>query len=387
MNFDKREERLGTQSVKWDKTGDLFGVTDALPMWVADMDFRAPEAITEALKERLDHGIFGYTTPDQKTKDAVCGWMQNRHGWKVNPESITFSPGVVTALSMAVQAFTEPGDQVVVQPPVYTPFYHMGEKNGRHILHNPLLEKDGAYAMDFEDLETKLSDPSVTLFILCNPHNPSGRSWSREDLWKLGELCLEHGVTVVSDEIHSDLMLYGHKHTPFASLSDDFADISVTCAAPSKTFNIAGLQASAIIIPDRLKRAKFSASLQRNGLGGLNAFAVTAIEAAYSKGGPWLDELISYIEKNMNEAEAFLSTELPKVKMMKPDASYLIWLDFSAYGLSDAELQQRMLKKGKVILEPGTKYGPGGEGFMRLNAGCSLATLQDGLRRIKAALS
>lgn len=184
-------------------------------------------------------------------------------------------------------------------------FYHMVEKNGRHILHNPLLEKDGAYAMDFEDLETKLSDPSVTLFILCNPHNPSGRSWSREDLLKLGELCLEHGVTVVSDEIHSDLMLYGHKHTPFASLSDDFADISVTCAAPSKTFNIAGLQASAIIIPDRLKRAKFSASLQRNGLGGLNAFAVTAIEAAYSKGGPWLDELITYIEKNMNEAEAF----------------------------------------------------------------------------------
>lgn len=209
----------------------------------------------------------------------------------------------------------------------------------------------------------------------------------REDLLKLGELCLEHGITVVSDEIHSDLMLYGHKHTPFASLSDDFADISVTCAAPSKTFNIAGLQASAIIIPDRLKRAKFSASLQRNGLGGLNAFAVTAIETAYSKGGPWLDELITYIEKNMNEAEAFLSTELPKVKMMKPDASYLIWLDFSAYGLSDAELQQRMLKKGKVILEPGTKYGPGGEGFMRLNAGCSLATLQDDLRRLKAALS
>lgn len=241
--------------------------------------------------------------------------------------------------------------------------------------------------MDFEDLETKLSDPSVKLFILCNPHNPSGRSWGREDLLKIGELCLEHGVTVVSDEIHSDFMLYGNKHTPFASLSDDFAEISVTCAAPSKTFNIAGLQASAIIIPDRLKRAKFSASLQRNGLGGLNAFAVTAIEAAYSKGGPWLDELISYLEKNMNEVEAFLSTELPKVKMIKPDASYLIWLDFSAYGLSDAELQQRMLKKGKVILEPGTKYGPGGEGFMRLNAGCSLATLQDGLRRIKAALA
>ncbi|MBU5244120.1 cystathionine beta-lyase [Bacillus halotolerans] len=386
MNFDKQEQRLGTQSVKWDKAGELFGVTDALPMWVADMDFRAPEAITEALKQRLEQGIFGYTAPDQKTKDAVCAWMHNRHSWKVNPESITFSPGVVTALGMAVQAFTEPKDQVIVQSPVYTPFYHMIEKNGRRILHNPLKEKGGTYVMDFEDLETKISDPSVKMFILCNPHNPSGRAWGREDLLKLGELCLEHGVTVVSDEIHSDLMLYGNTHTPFASLSDDFAEISVTCAAPSKTFNIAGLQASAIIIPDRLKRAKFSASLLRNGLGGLNAFAVSAIEAAYSKGGPWLDELISYLEKNMDEAAAFLTSELPNVKMMKPDASYLIWLDFRAYGLSDAELQQKMLHKGKIILEPGTKYGPGGEGFMRLNAGCPLATLQDGLRRIKTAL-
>ncbi|MEC1673245.1 MalY/PatB family protein [Bacillus mojavensis] len=386
MNFDKQVQRLGTQSLKWDKTGELFGVTDALPMWVADMDFRAPEAITEALKQRLEQGIFGYTAPDQRTKDAVCAWMHNRHSWKVNPESITFSPGVVTALSMAVQAFTEPKDQVIVQSPVYTPFYHMIEKNGRRILHNPLKEKDGTYVMDFEDLKTKISDPSVKLFILCNPHNPSGRAWGREDLLKLGELCLEHGVTVVSDEIHSDLMLYGNDHTPFASLSDDFAEISVTCAAPSKTFNIAGLQASAIIIPDRLKRAKFLASLQRNGLGGLNAFAVSAIEAAYSKGGPWLDELISYLEKNMDEAAAFLTSELPNVKMMKPDASYLIWLDFRAYGLSDAELQQKMLHKGKIILEPGTKYGPGGEGFMRLNAGCPLATLQDGLRRIKTAL-
>ncbi|MCY8511497.1 pyridoxal phosphate-dependent aminotransferase [Bacillus mojavensis] len=386
MNFDKQVQRLGTQSLKWDKTGELFGVTDALPMWVADMDFRAPEAITEALKQRLEQGIFGYTAPDQRTKDAVCAWMHNRHSWKVNPESITFSPGVVTALSMAVQAFTESKDQVIVQSPVYTPFYHMIEKNGRRILHNPLKEKDGTYVMDFEDLKTKISDPTVKMLILCNPHNPSGRAWGREDLLKLGELCLEHGVTVVSDEIHSDLMLYGNDHTPFASLSDDFAEISVTCAAPSKTFNIAGLQASAIIIPDRLKRAKFSASLQRNGLGGLNAFAVSAIEAAYSKGGPWLDELISYLEKNMDEAAAFLTSELPNVKMMKPDASYLIWLDFRAYGLSDAELQQKMLHKGKIILEPGTKYGPGGEGFMRLNAGCPLATLQDGLRRIKTAL-
>ncbi|MCY8517464.1 MalY/PatB family protein [Bacillus atrophaeus] len=386
MNFDYKENRIGTQSVKWDKAEALFGTSDALPMWVADMDFRAPEAVTDALKERLDHGIFGYTTTDAKTKEAVCTWQSKRHNWQVDPASITFSPGIVTALSMAVQAFTEPNDQVVVQSPVYTPFFHMVEKNERRILHNLLDEENGRYFINFEDLEAKLSESSVKMFILCNPHNPSGRAWSRDDLIKIGEMCLRHDVLVVSDEIHSDLMLYGNKHTPFASLSEEFARISLTCTAPSKTFNIAGLQASAVIIPDSYKRARFTATLQRQGISNLNAFAVTAIEAAYLKGGPWLDELIPYLEKNIDAVQSFLQDELPAVKMMKPDASYLIWLDFRACGLSDAELNQRMLKQGKIILEPGAKYGAGGEGFMRINVGCSLADVKEGLRRIKNAL-
>lgn len=387
MNFDLRENRLGTQSVKWDKAEALFGVSDALPMWVADMDFRAPEAVTDALKARLDHGIFGYTSPDENTREAVASWLETRHGYRPDPASITFSPGVVTAISMAVQAFTEPGDPVLIQSPVYTPFYQMIKENKRQVLHNPLREENGVYCMDFEDLEKKLSDSEVKLMILCNPHNPSGRAWSRDELMKLGSLCAAHNVTVVSDEIHSDLMLYGKPHTPFASLSEEFARISVTCVAPSKTFNIAGIQASAIIIPDRYKRAKFSAALHQNGISSLNTFAVAAIEAAYTKGGPWLDALIPYIEGNMKLAEDFLRKELPKVRMMKPDASYLIWMDFSGYGFSDAELKERMLKKGKIILEPGTKYGPGGEGFMRLNVGCSAAAVKEGLERMKAALA
>ncbi|QHZ45798.1 MalY/PatB family protein [Bacillus sp. NSP9.1] len=387
MDFNTEHNRRGTQSVKWDLTQELFGVNDALPMWVADMDFRAPEAVIDALQERLEHGVFGYTSAGAKTKEAVVSWLNSRHGWETEPSFITFSPGIVTAIATAVQAFTEPGDKVVVQPPVYTPFFDMVTKNGRSVLHNPLIEQDGRYEIDFADLEKSLSEPDVKLFILCSPHNPSGRSWTKQELTKLGELCLAHGVTVISDEIHSDLMLYGRKHTPFASNSREFAELSITCIAPSKTFNLAGLQASAIIIPDRAKRAAFTQVMQRQGLSSLNAFAVSAIEAAYSKGEPWLDRLIPYIEHNMEEVSRFLQQELPEVRMMKPDASYLAWLDCRALELSDQELKRRLLHKGKLILESGPKYGPGGEGFVRMNVGCSLSVVKDGLSRLKTAFS
>lgn len=274
-----------------------------------------------------------------------------------------------------------------MQPPVYPPFFDMVTKNGRTVLHNPLIEKDGRYEMDFRDLEKKLSEPDVKLFILCNPHNPSGRSWTKEELTKLGELCLDHGVTVVSDEIHSDLMLNGRQHTPFASISPEFAELSITCIAPSKTFNLAGLQASAILIPDQAKRAAFTQVMQRQGLHSLNTFAVAAIEAAYSKGEPWLDHLIPYIEHNMEEVRRFLEKELPDVQMMKPDASYLAWLDCRALGLSDQEIKRKLIHKGKLILESGPKYGPGGEGFVRMNVGCSLSVVKDGLIRLKTAFS
>ncbi|MDA7028073.1 pyridoxal phosphate-dependent aminotransferase [Bacillus sp. CLL-7-23] len=387
MNFNTTHKRLGTQSVKWDLTNELFGVKDALPMWVADMDFRAPQEVIDALFERLEHGVFGYTSTSMKTKEAVVRWLSKRHGWEIEPSFITFSPGVVTALAIAVQAFTEPGDQVIVQPPVYPPFFEMVKKNGRSLLHNPLIETGDRYEMDFADLEKKLKDHDVKLFILCNPHNPSGRSWTKEELIKLGELCLQHQVTVISDEIHSDLMLDGLKHTPFASLSQELSELSITCIAPSKTFNLAGLQASAIIIPDQAKRTAFTKVLERLGLTSLNTFAVTAIEAAYTKGELWLDQLILYIENNMNEVRRFLESELPEIKIFNPDASYLLWLDCRALGLSDQEMKRKLLHQGKLILEPGPKYGPGGEGFVRMNVACPLSVVKDGLNRLKMALS
>ncbi|MEC1500113.1 pyridoxal phosphate-dependent aminotransferase [Bacillus sonorensis] len=387
MDFNTEHNRRGTQSVKWDMTQELFGVKDALPMWVADMDFRAPQDVIDALLQRVEHGVFGYTSANEATRKAVAGWLGTRHGWEIDPSFITFSPGIVTALGIAVQTYTEPGDGVIVQPPVYTPFFEMVKKNGRTLLHNPLIEKNGRYEMDFDDLATKLQEPNVKLLILCNPHNPSGRSWTKDELTKLGELCLAHQVTVISDEIHSDLMLRGLKHTPFASISRELAELSITCIAPSKTFNLAGLQASAVIIPDQAKRNAFMKTMHRVGLGSLNTFAVTGIEAAYSKGEPWLASLIPYIENNMEEVRSFLARELPEVKMMTPDASYLIWLDCRGLGLSDQELKQKLLHKGKLILEPGPKYGPGGEGFVRMNVGCSLSVVKEGLNRLKTAFS
>ncbi|NPC93958.1 pyridoxal phosphate-dependent aminotransferase [Bacillus sp. WMMC1349] len=387
MDFNTTHKRLGTQSVKWDLTNELFGVKDALPMWVADMDFRAPQEVIDALLERLEHGVFGYTSTSMRTKEAVVKWLSKRHGWEIEPSFITFSPGVVTALAVAIQAFTDPGDQVIVQPPVYPPFFEMVKKNGRSLLHNPLIETDGRYEMDFADLEKKLNDHDVKLFILCNPHNPSGRSWTKEELLKLGELCLQHQVTVISDEIHSDLMLDGLKHTPFASLSQELSELSITCIAPSKTFNLAGLQASAIMIPDQAKRTAFTKVLERLGLTSLNAFAVTAIEAAYTKGESWLDQLIPYIKNNMNEVRRFLESELPEIKIFNPDASYLLWLDCRALDLSDQEMKRKLLHQGKLILEPGPKYGPGGAGFVRMNVACPLSVVKDGLNRLKIALS
>ncbi|MCY7723514.1 pyridoxal phosphate-dependent aminotransferase, partial [Bacillus pumilus] len=363
MNFDEQIIRKGSKSVKWDQAESLFLTTDALPMWVADMDFKAPQVVLDALKERLDHGVFGYAFQDQDTQQAVAEWLKRRHGWSIQTEAVTFTPGIVTALSFAVQAFTAPNDEVVIQSPVYTPFYQMIERNGRTVSTNPLKIENNRYLMDFDDLEKKLSRPEAKLMFLCHPHNPSGRAWTKEELKRVGDLCVKHGVTVVSDEIHSDLMLYGKPHVPFASLSDDIAHITVTCIAPSKTFNLAGLQASAIIISDEEKRTLFTNELQRNGLAKLNAFAIPAMEAAYRHGDEWLDALVLYLESNMKMAMDYIDEHLPNMRYMKPDASYLLWLDIRDYQFSQAELKRNLLKKGKVILELGHVYGHEGDGF------------------------
>ncbi|MGG3571253.1 MalY/PatB family protein [Bacillus gobiensis] len=381
MIFDQIEKRYGSQSVKWDLTKELFGADDALPMWVADMDFKAPDAVIGELQKRLEHGIFGYSSPTLDTKKSVVNWLLSRHNWEIQQDSLVFSPGIVTALSMAVQAYTEPGDQVGILVPVYTPFHNVVKDNHRKLITSSLMENNGRYEINFDELEEMLKQPETKLFIFCHPHNPSGRAWTKEELAKIGDLCLKHQVMVISDEIHSDLMLYNKRHVPFASLSPELADQTITCVAPSKTFNLAGLQASAIIIPNGKKRKLFTETMNRNGLNALNSFAITAIEAAYSYGENWLEELIPYLEKNVDLVKTSLQESLPEVKVMIPDASYLLWIDCRNLGLTDKELAHQLIHKGKLILEPGDKYGAGGEGFVRMNIGCPLQTVKDGISR------
>ncbi|PLR66094.1 MULTISPECIES: MalY/PatB family protein [Bacillaceae] len=385
--FDQTTDRYNTQSVKWDYTEEIFGIKDVLPMWVADMDFKAPPEVIEALEKRASHGVYGYTSAGAGAKKAVQTWMKTRHDWDITQESILFSSGIVTALSMSIQSLTEPGDSVIIQSPVYHPFFEMTEKNNRTIVNNQLKLLNGKYEIDFADLEKKLSDPRVKLMLLCNPHNPGGRAWTMDELKKLGELCAEHHVIVVSDEIHSDLMLYGHKHVPLASISKELADHSITCMAPSKTFNLAGLQSSAIIIPNKELRTKYEDFQKRQGFFTLNTFGITGLEAAYTYGAPWLENLVGYLEENVNTVISFISEKLPNLKVMKPESTYLVWIDCRNLLKTDAEIKHALLEKGKLALEEGSKYGPGGEGFVRMNIGCPRSMVLEGLNRLEKAFS
>lgn len=385
--FDKIIDRRNSKSVKWDFTKNIFGVDDVLPMWVADMDFQAPKEVLQALNDRVNHGIFGYTKPAASTAEIIQTWLAKRHEWNVQAKEIIYSPGIVTALGTAILAYTERGDHVIIQPPVYHPFFHMVERNDRTLIHNNLSLNNGKYEIDFEDLEKKLADEKTKLFILCSPHNPSGRVWTKEELNRLGSLCVKHNVIIVSDEIHSDLLLFDSHHTPIASISDEYAELTITCVAPSKTFNLAGLQASAVIIANDSLRRKFLQVQASQGLTSLNTFATTAMEAAYQYGEKWLDELITYLEENIMFVKSYLEEHLPKVKVMIPEASYLIWLDTRELGLNDDELKSLLLKKGKLALEFGPKYGDKGTGFLRMNIGCPKSMVEEGLKRLIHALS
>lgn len=386
MDFDNEISRMGTNSVKWDRNDRVFGTQDILPMWVADMDFQAPEVVIKELTQRVNHGIFGYSVPLAETNEAIVSWLNRRHQWVLNSSSITYSPGVVFAISMVIQEFTSPGDKILIQSPIYPPFFEMIEKNGRTVVNSPLLLRNNRYYIDFDDLEKNI-DSSVKLFLLCNPHNPGGRVWSNEELIRLGQICLKHNILIVSDEIHSDLIIGDQTHIPFASISQEFADQSITLIAPSKTFNLAGLQASATIIPNKSLRTRFDKRQQQQGFFTLGTFGIIGMESAYLHGDEWLDNLIVYLRQNVSYLTNFIESNLPKVKVIRPDASYLVWLDCRDLGLTDSELKDILIKKGKLGLEPGPKYGPGGEGFVRINIGCPLSTLKEGLNRLKVALS
>lgn len=384
--FDEEIDRLGTSSVKWERTKKVFKTNDdILPMWVADMDFRPPEAVADALKSRAEHGIFGYTYISDSVDKAIAGWMERRHGWNIQSEWISYSSGVVPSIGKVVQALTEPEDKILIQSPVYPPFFSIVKENGRVIENCPLVKYNSQYSIDFEAFEQSLKN-GVKLFILCHPHNPVGRVWTEDELRKMASLCIQHDVIIISDEIHSDLILPPHKHIPLASLSDEIAEQTVTLIAPSKTFNLAGLHASAIICSNHSIRKKIKAVDKQQGASGLNTFGIAAMEAAYRCGEEWLADLIAYLETNIAIVREYLAEHLPDLTLVEPEATYLLWIDCRKLGMSDAKLNHLFVEKGKIGFNPGISFGKGGEGFIRMNVACPRSTVLEGLDRMRKTL-
>ena len=373
-NFDEVIDRKGTNCLKYDFALERGYPEGVLPFWVADMDFRTAPPVIEELERRVQHGIFGYTDPGADSRAAVWNWMKTQHDWTPAVGSLTITPGVVFALGMAVQSFTAPGDAVLIQQPVYYPFSSIILGNDRQLVNSPLVLKDGHYEIDFVDFEQKITSKNVKLFLLCNPHNPAGRVYTRDELQKMATICLQHGVTIVADEIHNDFIRKGYEHTVLASLGNDIAQHVVTCTAPSKTFNLAGLQISNIFIENESMRQKFRATIDHAGYSQPNALGMFAAQAAYEKGLPWLEALRDYLEQNYQKTKAFLAQHLPKVTLIEPEGTYLLWLDFRAYGLS--------VHEANLWLDSGHIFGKDGEGFERLNIACPWATLEQGLKQL-----
>lgn len=382
--FDKFIDRKNTHCVKWDSIGKKFGREDIIPLWVADMDFATLPEVIDSIKQRADHGIFGYTQIPDELDKTIINWMDKK-GWKIEKDWIVYTPGVVTALNLSVSALTEPGDSVIIQSPVYSPFFSVVQNQKRHTLINQLVYKDNQYNMDFSDLESKMAS-GAKMMILCSPHNPVGRVWTRDELNKLIELCLKYNVLLVSDEIHSDLIYPSYKHLPIASLSEDLAQHSVTCISPSKTFNIPGLMISATIIPNDKLRQKFRALINRFAMGGINIFGMVAAQAAYSYGQEWLSELIDYLKGNLEYLKSFISENIPQIKIVEPQGTYLVWLNFKKLGMDVEQLNDFIVNQARIGLNNGADFGPGGEGFMRMNIACPRSTLVEGLNRIKEAI-
>ncbi len=379
-DFDEIINRRHTNSAKWDGVGE-----DLLPMWVADMDFKSPPEIITALEERARHAVFGYSGGYDGWYEALIHWMKKRYGWELNKEWISTSPGVVPALDMLIRALTQPGERVIIQTPVYHPFFNVVRRNGRQLVENPLVFDGQKYRMDLENLKEQI-DLRTKLMILCSPHNPVGRVWSQEELAALGQLCLEHGIVVIADEVHSDLVFSGYPHTVFAAISPEFEQNCVICNAPSKTFNIAGIQAASIIIPNQKLRKAYRHVLHTSGLGFPNVFAVAALEAAYTWGEAWLEELMVYVQDNYRFTKTFIEQRIPEIKVIEAEGTYLIWLDCRSLGLSDEKLDGLIKEKGRLVLSPGHVFGTVGTGFQRMNIACPRLLLEDGLQRLETAV-
>lgn len=375
-DFDKTIDRRATNSYKWDSAPE--GV---LPMWVADMDFRTAPAIIDALQKRVAHGIFGYTRVPDAYYDAVTSWFSRRHGWDIDREWIIYTSGVVPAVSAVIKALTVPGDKVIVQTPVYNCFFSSIRNNGCEIVSNPLRRTADTYEMDFDALERCAADPRAKVMLLCNPHNPAGRVWTPDELTRLGNICLRNGVTVVSDEIHCELVYKGHRYTPFASLSDAFLHRSVTCVSPSKAFNIAGLQIANIVAFDHDLRSRIDKAININEVCDVNPFGVAATIAAYNEGEEWLSQLVDYLHGNYEAMTEFCRRELPEFPITRLEGTYLVWMDCSSLGMTSDALEHALLEDARLWLNAGTMYGAEGEGYMRWNIACPRSVMLDGLNR------
>lgn len=383
FDFDSIINRHDTNSYKWDS----LDMEHVIPLWVADMDFKTAPCIIETLKKRVEHGIFGYTRVPDEYYQANINWFARRHNWNILPSDIIYTSGVVPAISAIIKALTNPGDKVIIQTPVYNCFFSSIRNNGCEASENALTYKDNTYYIDFEDLEKRAADPKAKLLLLCNPHNPSGRVWNYNELTQIYEICSKHNITIVSDEIHCELVYPPFVYIPFCSLSDEIAEKSVACVSPSKSFNIAGLQIANIVCRDEEMRKKIDKAININEVCDVNPFGVLATIAAYNEGEPWLTELIDYLQRNYEFLVSYFNNEMPDYPVVKLEGTYLVWVDCRVSGLASGELEEKLIREGGVWLNPGSMYGEAGEGFMRINIACPRSQLAEGLKRIKKVLT
>ncbi len=383
-NFDEIIDRSGTGAEKYAELGKLYGNPDAIPLWVADMDFKAAQPIIDLIKERTENGIFGYTVKPDTFFDSVCSFQKRRKNWDIDKRLMSISLGVVPSICMFIRELTTPNDKIIIQTPVYRPFYNAVKDGPRELLESPLKEVNGYFCMDYEDIEEK-AQQGANYIILCSPHNPIGRVWAKGELEKLGEICVKYGIKVIADEIHSDLILWGNKHTPFSSISEEIRKLTITCLSASKTFNLAGLQSSVVIFPDAETKSAFDRAWARLHIECNNCFSLVATQAAYEHGEEWLDQLIPYIEGNIKIVMNYLSKNIPSIKPIPPEGTYLIWLDCRELGMTGKQLNDFMIHKAGLAMSAGTYFGKNGEGFMRMNVACPRSMLEKALLRLKAA--
>lgn len=386
FDFDTVPNRRGTNCFKYDFAREMGMPEDVLPLWVADMDFPTAPAVLERLHALAEHGIFGYTGVKDAYFSAVHNWYAQRFGWETQRSWLVTTPGVVFAIAIAIRAFTQKGDAILIQQPVYYPFANKVTENDRQLVVNPLVLKNGRYEMDFADMERKIVDYHVKMLLLCSPHNPVGRVWTKEELLRVGEICQKHGVLVVSDEIHADFTYAGHTHRVFASVKSEFADFTITCTAPSKTFNLAGLQNSNIFIPNRQLRHAYKKELSACGCGGTNCMGMAACQAAYEAGADWLEQLKQYLAGNLAYIRQFLREKLPDIALIEPDGTYLVWLDLRKLGLTEQQQRQLIVQDAKLWLDTGTLFGQGGDGFERINIACPRTTIEQAMQRLEHAV-